>query len=91
MANIHDDIMAMPMNYNTLVGDMGASLSGGQKQRVLLATAFYRKPDVLFLDEAPSHLDIAGESIVNEHITASGHSYYGSPQARNDRYSGPSD
>jgi ATP-binding cassette subfamily B protein RaxB len=68
MANIHDDIMAMPMNYNTLVGDMGASLSGGQKQRVLLARALYRKPDVLFLDEATSHLDIAGESIVNEHI-----------------------
>jgi len=68
LANIHDDIMAMPMNYNTLVGDMGASLSGGQKQRVLLARALYRKPDVLFLDEATSHLDIAGESIVNEHI-----------------------
>jgi ATP-binding cassette subfamily B protein RaxB len=68
LANIHDDIMAMPMNYNTLVGDMGASLSGGQKQRILLARALYRKPDVLFLDEATSHLDIAGESIVNEHI-----------------------
>jgi len=68
LANIHEDIIAMPMNYNTLVGDMGASLSGGQKQRVLLARALYRKPDVLFLDEATSHLDIAGESIVNDHI-----------------------
>lgn len=69
LANIHEDIMAMPMNYNTLVGDMGSSLSGGQKQRILLARALYRKPDVLFLDEATSHLDVAGESIVNDHIT----------------------
>lgn len=70
MANIHEEIIAMPMNYNTLVGDMGASLSGGQKQRLLLARALYRKPDILFLDEATSHLDIAGESVVNEHVKA---------------------
>lgn len=68
LANIHTDIMAMPMNYNTLVGDMGASLSGGQKQRIMLARALYRRPDILFLDEATSHLDVEGESIINEHI-----------------------
>ncbi|MFY0664657.1 MAG: peptidase domain-containing ABC transporter [Natronospirillum sp.] len=68
MAAIHDDILAMPMQYNTLVGDMGTSLSGGQKQRVLLARALYRQPTILFLDEATSHLDTANESLVNQHI-----------------------
>ncbi|MBM7037739.1 peptidase domain-containing ABC transporter [Vibrio ulleungensis] len=68
MANVHDDIMTMPMNYNTLIGDMGAALSGGQKQRVLLARALYRRPKILFLDEATSHLDVANEAIVNENI-----------------------
>jgi ATP-binding cassette subfamily B protein RaxB len=42
LARIHDEIMAMPMTYNSLVGDMGSSLSGGQKQRVLLTRALYR-------------------------------------------------
>ncbi|MDD3529214.1 MAG: peptidase domain-containing ABC transporter, partial [Gallionellaceae bacterium] len=41
MAAIHEEIMAMPMAYNTLIGDMGTALSGGQKQRVLLARALY--------------------------------------------------
>ena len=44
LAGIHDEIMAMPMAYNSLIGDMGSSLSGGQKQRVLLARALYRQP-----------------------------------------------
>ena len=46
-AGIHDEIMAMPMTYNSLIGDMGSSLSGGQKQRVLLARALYRRPKIL--------------------------------------------
>lgn len=68
LAAIHDDIMAMPMQFNTLVGDMGAVLSGGQKQRVLLARALYRQPAILFLDEATSHLDIHCEQNVNQAI-----------------------
>ncbi|WHI52545.1 peptidase domain-containing ABC transporter [Microbulbifer sp. MLAF003] len=67
-ACIHDEIMYMPMQYNTLVGDMGTSLSGGQKQRIVLARALYRVPRILFMDEATSHLDMATESLVNDHI-----------------------
>lgn len=65
LAAIHDEISAMPMGYQTLVGDMGSSLSGGQKQRVLLARALYKQPRILALDEATSHLDVANEQRVN--------------------------
>lgn len=66
LAAIYLDIQAMPMQFNTLVGDMGTTLSGGQKQRILLARALYKKPQVLLLDEATSHLDIATEYQVNQ-------------------------
>jgi len=65
LAAVHDDIVAMPMGYETLVGDMGTVLSGGQKQRVLLARALYKAPKVLLLDEATSALDVARERQVN--------------------------
>lgn len=68
MACMHEEILAMPMQYNTLVGDMGTSLSGGQKQRIVLARALYRAPRILFMDEATSHLDVENESLVNNHI-----------------------
>ena len=67
-AGIHDEIEAMPMGYQSLIGDMGSSLSGGQKQRILLARALYRQPAILFLDEATSHLDTAMESSINTAI-----------------------
>jgi len=68
MAAIAPDIAAMPMAYNTLVGDMGTVLSGGQKQRILLARALYKRPKILFLDEATSHLDIMREQQVNASV-----------------------
>ena len=61
LAGIHDEIMRMPMSYDSLVGDMGSSLSGGQRQRILLARALYKRPKILFMDEGTSHLDIAME------------------------------
>lgn len=71
-ASIHGDISAMPMQYETLVGDMGSTLSGGQKQRVLLARALYRQPKILVMDEGTAHLDSAHERAVNEAISAMG-------------------
>ncbi len=67
-AAVHDDIQRMPMQYQTLIGDMGAALSGGQKQRIILARALYKCPSILFLDEATSHLDVDSERAVNEAV-----------------------
>ena len=65
LAGIDEEIMRMPMAYNSLIGDMGSALSGGQKQRILLARALYRQPRMLFIDEGTSHLDVRLEERVN--------------------------
>lgn len=70
MASIDEEIRRMPMRAETFVGDMGTALSGGQKQRVLLARALYRRPKILVLDEATSHLDVDRERIINDAIVA---------------------
>lgn len=68
--NIHDEIMKMSMGYETIVGELGLGISGGQKQRILIARALYRKPSILFMDEATSHLDLRNESVINQSISA---------------------
>lgn len=68
VAQIHNDIMRMPMQYETAVGDLGSSLSSGQKQRIILARALYKRPKLLILDEATSHLDVITERRVSDAI-----------------------
>jgi ABC-type bacteriocin/lantibiotic exporter with double-glycine peptidase domain len=65
LAQIHDDILAMPMGYDSVLADRGASLSGGQRQRLALARALVRRPKVLLLDEATSALDAPTEAKVH--------------------------
>ena len=72
IAGIHDDLMAMPMTYNSLVGDMGSCLSSGQKQRVLLARALYRHPKILFVDEGTAHVDVEMESKIYDNLGSLG-------------------
>lgn len=67
-AKLHDDIVRMPMGYHTFIGDLGHGLSGGQKQRLLLARALYKRPSVLVLDEATSHLDLENERAIVDAI-----------------------
>lgn len=67
-AKIHDDIMAMPDGYKTLVGERGLRLSGGQKQRVAIARAILRKSPVIILDEATASVDVETEQQIQQAI-----------------------
>ncbi|HET9626751.1 MAG TPA: peptidase domain-containing ABC transporter [Kofleriaceae bacterium] len=67
-AVVDEDIRAMPMGYDTILSDSGASLSGGQRQRVALARAIVHKPSLLILDEATSALDAETERRVSRNL-----------------------
>src|SRR5262249_12214045 len=72
LARIHDDIVTMPMGYDTPLTASGASLSGGQRQRIALARAFLAQPPIMFLDEATSALDNVPERDVHASLASLG-------------------
>lgn len=67
-AFIHEDILAMPQQYDTMVGERGLRLSGGQKQRVAIARAILRKSPIIVLDEATASVDVATEKKIQAAI-----------------------
>lgn len=69
IANIHNDIMKLPLQYNTRIGRDGIGISQGQKQRILIARAVYKNPRYIFLDEATNALDAENERIIVENLS----------------------
>ena len=70
LACLHEEIVAMPMGYDTPLIDRGLSISGGQRQRLALARAIAGQPKILILDEATSHLDAVTEAIVDRNLAS---------------------
>jgi ABC-type bacteriocin/lantibiotic exporter with double-glycine peptidase domain len=68
LAHIHDEILKMPMAYETPLAEGGTGLSGGQRQRISIARAVAHQPAVLLLDEATSHLDGVTEELVDRSL-----------------------
>lgn len=68
LAQVYDDITAMPDGFDTLIGEKGVSLSGGQKQRIAMARAMIMDPEILILDDSLSAVDARTENAIIDHL-----------------------
>ena len=68
-AQIHDLIMTLPNQYQTVIGDGGHNLSGGEKQRIAISRLFLKNAPILVLDEATSYADAENEQLINKALT----------------------
>ncbi|WP_366294527.1 peptidase domain-containing ABC transporter [Paenibacillus sp. AN1007] len=66
--NIYNDIMSMPMKFNTLISESGTNLSGGQRQRIAIARALINNPKFIVFDEATSSLDYKNEKQIDDYL-----------------------
>lgn len=68
IAHVTDFVFKLPKGIDTFIGEKGVKLSGGEKQRLGIARAIYKKPQVLFMDEATSHLDLESEEKIKDSL-----------------------
>lgn len=68
VAHVTDFLPKLPRGLDTVIGEKGIKLSGGEKQRLGIARAIYKQPDLLFLDEATSHLDLESEEKIKDSL-----------------------